>query len=472
MAASPIQAEHLIVLATNDTHSQIEPYENDNLGGILRRRAFFDHMRANNKNVLIVDAGDAVFGNMYYSIFKGEVEYKLLDSLGYDISILGNHDFDNGIDNLAMHYKNTHVTKLSANYDFTGTAMEGVMRPYTIKKYGNKRVGIFGLNINPSGWINPNNYDGMRYLPSSHVADSIARHLKTVEKVDFTIMVSNLGYFSEAMGKPCDTTIAAQSHYIDMIIGGHTHTMIKPNQGEDQVKNADGKLVTIGQNGKYGKYIGVYDIDLDNMTVRYDQVAMNSDWDNQSQYSAMNAWLNKYRVIIKIQELMPVGYLSDYFPSDDDYAAWLLNAQLEIARDVFAIDNVTISIYNRGGIRRDLPQGFLTWSQLTTAFPFKNKIVIAEVDGKKLKEVIENINIKQALAHPYLINQTPETQNIKNIDEKKKYRIVTIDYLANGGSYMTNISDYIIFEDNIANSERLIEYFIKNTIANKIVKTQ
>ena len=148
-AMVPARAEHLIILATNDTHSQIEPNEGDNLGGVFRRRAFFDYMRANNKNVLIVDAGDAVQGTMFYNLFKGEVEYALLDSLGYDISILGNHDFDNGIDELAKHYKNTKVTKLSANYDFTGTAMEGVMKPYVIKEFAGKRIGIFGKDSCP-----------------------------------------------------------------------------------------------------------------------------------------------------------------------------------------------------------------------------------------------------------------------------------------------------------------------------------
>ena len=468
-STTPARAEHLIVIATNDTHSQIEPNASDNLGGVFRRRAFFDYMRANNKNVLIVDAGDAVQGTTLYNLYKGEVEYSLLDSLNYDISILGNHDFDNGIDELAKHYKNTKVTKLSANYDFTGTAMEGVMKPYVIKEFAGKRVGFFGININPEGLINPTDYNGMEFSSCESVADSIAKYLKEIEKVDFTVMLSHIGYESWQNNEDSDCGIASKSHYIDLIIGAYSHTNLSPNDPRTKVKNANGKIVTIGQNGRNGKYIGVYDIDLDNFTVKYDQVAMDTRWDSQAHYPAMNSWLNKYRVNIKCQELMPIGYFSDYFKARDDYANWLINAQLEIAKKYFGIEDVTISIFSSACIRQDLPKGFLTWSRLKTAFPFDNKYVIIEVDGNKLKEIIENINNNNARHNYILINQSPITQDINNIDNKKKYRIITIDYLANGGDFMIPTNDYIIYTDNIRNGERLIDYFISKTIANEIV---
>ena len=92
-----MQAEHLVVLAVNDTHSQIDPAA-DGKGGILRRRAIYDNERRAHKNVLVVHAGDAVQGTNYFSLYGGAVEYAAIDSLGYDMIIMGNHELDNGID--------------------------------------------------------------------------------------------------------------------------------------------------------------------------------------------------------------------------------------------------------------------------------------------------------------------------------------------------------------------------------------
>lgn len=281
-------------------------------------------------------------------------------------------------------------------------------------------------------------------------------------------MVSSIGYFYE-VGEIGDSILAARSHYIDMIIGGHNHINIGPNDPWSQVKDADGNTVTIGQNRKYGEYIGVYDIDLDDLSVKYYQVAMNAKWDEKAQYPAMNSWLNKYRVNVKYQDLMPVGYFSDYFISSKDYADWLINAQLDIAKNVFGIEDVTISFFYLGGIRQDLPKGFITYRHLSKVFPFSNYYVIAEVNGKTLKGIIEKINELNSNFNVIYINPLPITQDVNNIDENSYYRIITIDYLANGGDHMISFHDNIIFTDNLRNGERLIDYFISKTIANEIV---
>ncbi len=113
-------AEKLVILHSNDTHSAIEPNA-DGTGGILQRKAVMDSVRKAEKHVITVDAGDVVQGSLYFKYFRGDVEYPLLNMVGYDIRILGNHEFDNGMEDLAERYKTVKGARLSANYDFSGT---------------------------------------------------------------------------------------------------------------------------------------------------------------------------------------------------------------------------------------------------------------------------------------------------------------------------------------------------------------
>lgn len=100
LSAGMTRAQKITILGTNDTHSQIDPDERGR-SGALQRKAVIDSVRKADKNVLLVDAGDAVQGSLYFKFFKGDVESKLMDMMGYDIRVLGNHEFDNGMEELA-----------------------------------------------------------------------------------------------------------------------------------------------------------------------------------------------------------------------------------------------------------------------------------------------------------------------------------------------------------------------------------
>ena len=93
-------ADKLVILHTNDTHSSIMP-DKEGRGGVLQRKAVIASVRKAEKNVLLIDAGDMVQGSLYFKYFRGDVEYPLFNMTGYDIRILGNHEFDNGMEELA-----------------------------------------------------------------------------------------------------------------------------------------------------------------------------------------------------------------------------------------------------------------------------------------------------------------------------------------------------------------------------------
>ena len=116
-----VQAQPLVIVHTNDTHSQIDPYSykgDVNMGGALRREAAIREIRAENPNMLLLDAGDFSQGTPYFNFFKGYMEVRLMNAMGYDAATLGNHEFDNGCAALAARLKTADFPVVCANYQF------------------------------------------------------------------------------------------------------------------------------------------------------------------------------------------------------------------------------------------------------------------------------------------------------------------------------------------------------------------
>lgn len=224
MAVPVAGSDRLVILHTNDTHSHIDPVEATGRGGVLRRKVLVDSVRAKEPNVLLIDAGDIVQGTLYFHLYKGKVEQKMLNELGYDIQIMGNHEFDNGMESLATMYRNACPQVLSTNYDVSGTPLEPYVSPYAIKEYDGRRIGIFAINLDPKGMIADSNVEGIKLLDWKTAANATAWHLKHNEKVDAVIAVTHIGYAREPDDRTfVDRDLAAASSDIDIIVGGHSH---------------------------------------------------------------------------------------------------------------------------------------------------------------------------------------------------------------------------------------------------------
>lgn len=477
MAIPAIHAEHLVIIAVNDTHSQIDP-ASDGKGGVARRRAIYDMVRSQNPNTVLVHAGDAVQGTLYFSLYKGEVEYSLMDTLGYDMIIMGNHEFDNGMESLAGYYKNVKARKLTANYDVSQTPLDGLFQPYWIKAVGDKRVGFFGINVNPEGLIAESNCEGLRYHFAPDAAEATAKYLKEVQGVDYAIMVSHIGYSSYEPTEPNDTLIIGHSHYIDMVISSHSHTTIKPGSGDDRIANADGKLIPIGQNGKSGKFVATYDLDLETGEVVYNQIPVDDSWDEAaSRYTAMNAWLDHYRQGVDSIMNNPVATSARFMQSSSDAAQnWVSDAAMDIIKDLSGIKNIDCAIMNKGGIRVDMPKGTVTEGVIGSMFPFDNRFVVLEMPGSALIECVKLMAsrggdaVSKELQATYNAKGelTKATIKGKKINPNKTYIVATIDYLANGGDYMDPMkSCKRLFVDNQKYGNHILEYVKKLEAAGK-----
>ena len=477
-----LQAEHLMIIAVNDTHSQIDP-ASDGMGGVARRRAIYDQLRANNPNTVFIHAGDAVQGTLFFSLYRGEVEYALMDTLRYDAIIMGNHEFDNGMEELAAHYHNVDAVKISTNYDVSATPLNGLFQPYWIKAVGDKRIAFIGINVNPEGLIADMNCRGLRYRYAPSVADATARYLKEILGVDYVVMVSHIGYSSYEPTEPNDALIIGQSHYIDLVISSHSHTTIKPGSGMDRVANADGKMIPIGQNGKSGKMVATYDLDLDNGNVVYNHIPVDATWDQAaSRYTAMNEWLDHYRHGVDSIMNNPVATSARFMKNSSNAAQnWVSDAAMLIIKELTGFKNIDCAIMNKGGIRTDMPQGTVTEGVIGSMFPFDNRFVVLEMPGNELIESIKLMcgrggdAVSKELKAVY--NEKGElikaTLKGKKIDPKKTYIVATIDYLANGGDYMTPMTKCNrLFVDTQKYGNHILDYVKKLEAAGKLINAK
>ena len=252
------EIKKITILHTNDMHSRIEPFKSgsyNGFGGMAQRSAIIKEIRERENNVLLFDAGDIFQGTPYFNFFGGELELKLMSEMKYDAAVLGNHDFDNGLIGLKKQLQHATFPFLISNYDFNNTILKDQFKPYKIFTKQNIKIGVFGVGIELDGLVPKELYKETIYLDPIKQSKYYSNKLKNELGCDLVICLSHLGlqYKNE---KISDITLAKESKYIDLIIGGHTHTFLKKPK---IITNSINKKVIINQVGWGGINIGKID---------------------------------------------------------------------------------------------------------------------------------------------------------------------------------------------------------------------
>ncbi|MBK8054521.1 MAG: metallophosphatase [Saprospiraceae bacterium] len=251
----------LTILHTNDVHSRIEPFpmdgsRNQGLGGVAKRSTLINQIRKESNNVLLLDAGDIFQGTPYFNFFGGELEIKLMSEMQYDAATIGNHDFDGGMDGLVKQLPHASFPFINSNYNFSDTVLDQKTIPYKIFKKDGLKIGVFGLGIELFGLVPSSLCKGVVYNDPVESAEKWGEFLKLEKKCDYIICLSHLGYKYQE-NKISDILLAQNTSYIDLIIGGHTHTFMKE---PDRYKNKRGMPVLVNQAGWAGIQLGRIDV--------------------------------------------------------------------------------------------------------------------------------------------------------------------------------------------------------------------
>ncbi|MGN0233823.1 MAG: bifunctional metallophosphatase/5'-nucleotidase [Bacteroidaceae bacterium] len=262
--AATAQQRHLMVVHTSDTHSCVEPISKNfsdtaqaDKGGFMRRATLLNQLRKEHPDLLLFDCGDFSQGSVYYNLYHGEVEVKLMNSMKYDACTIGNHEFDYGLENLSRLISMADFPFVCCNYDFTGTPCEHLVKPYIIIERSGARVGVFGVCPQPDGLITKSNYEPMKYIEPALAAQSVIDLLRNKEHCDVVICLSHLGW---SKGKGYDQDFIAHTTGIDILLGGHTHTYF---EHPEQVSDKTGHKVMVDHMGKNARFIGTMEVTLE-----------------------------------------------------------------------------------------------------------------------------------------------------------------------------------------------------------------
>lgn len=276
----------LTILQTNDTHSRIDPFpldggRNQGLGGIARRATLINRIRRQNPNTLLVDAGDVLQGTPYFNMYKGKIEYETMTRCHYDVSTLGNHEFDNGVDSLAEVLLYANFDIVNCNFDFGDSPLAPGIKTYITRQVGPIKVGITGVGIDFADLVAPKNHEGISFKHPYQPLQSIVTYLRRDLGCSLVVVLSHLGLrYKEP--RPSDEEMAVRVNGVDWIVGGHTHTFMKEPL---EILSKNRHTSRILQVGWAGIYLGKTDFYFDDqklVAVKTDPIQVDAKLDGYS----------------------------------------------------------------------------------------------------------------------------------------------------------------------------------------------
>lgn len=404
------QAEMVLhVLHTNDLHSRIEPinaYDStcdaetlaagECFGGVARVAVKINELRdkitAEGGNVIVLDAGDQYQGSMFYTTYKGKEVVEFMTAIGYDAMAVGNHEFDDGPDGLAVLADGVAFPVMSGNIDLSqSNVLKGKISDTVTLEVGGERIGIVSaLATDTPETASP----GPNVIFMDDI-DSLKGDVQalTDEGVNKIIALTHVGYLR-------DQEIATEVPGIDAVIGGHSHTLLGDMDGAEgpyptMVAGADGAEVPVAQAYAYSKYLGHLVLTFDNngkLTKAEGQPILldNSVPEDEAivaRVKEMAAPIDELRQKVVAEIAAPIdGDRANCRAKECEMGSLVADAMLDRVQD----QGVTIAIANGGGLRASIDQGPVTMGEVYTVLPFQNTLATFQLTGTDVIAALEN----------------------------------------------------------------------------------
>ncbi|RLW68343.1 MAG: hypothetical protein B6D68_03810 [spirochete symbiont of Stewartia floridana] len=372
----------LTILHTNDVHSHLDVDYKERYGA-AKIGYMADKIKAAYDNVLLLDAGDYVMGTVYYSVFEGEADRKVMNLLDYDAMTLGNHEFDYGNPGLMNFISELETPIVGTTIDFSEyPEIDELVDPYIIRDMDGRKVGIIGATVPETTTIS-SPAEGIVFNDVISSVQPIVDELEA-EDVDVIVLLSHNGYIK-------DQEFAAQLDGVDVIVGGHSHTLVQGDDYPTVLRSASDEPVLVVQAGSYNKYLG-------NLTVTFDDAGVATSWWGDPILMAASVPLDEEiadYVAGLSKDLEPLigkvlgtvkTELTTSRVAESSLGNFITDAMLYDVRD----QGVQVALTNGGGIRADVGTGDLTMGKLMEVLPFGNLIATFEIKGSDLRQVFEH----------------------------------------------------------------------------------
>jgi 5'-nucleotidase len=387
----------ITILHTNDMHAHIEPFiqRGKEMGGYARQATLINRFRASDPNPLLLSAGDTFQGTLYFNVYEGLADLAYMNYVGYQAMAIGNHEFDRGPAVLARFASLARFPLLAANLDLSADKdLAPLVKPYAILEVGGERIGVVGavppdlLTISTPG-------------PTIKVKDlgasvQSAIDAVTQQGVDKIIVLSHIGY-------KLDVELAGKLRGVDVIVGGHSHTLLGAVPGLPEpagdyptvLKDLDGNTVLVVQAWDWGKVVG-------RIKVRFDDAGHVAGWDDARpvpidpsipEDPTVEAMVAAFgRPIAAVRDQV-VGHSEKGIATTRVTARHAENPMANVITDSIlaatAKAGSVAAFVNPGGVRAGIEPGPITYGQAVTVQPFNNTLVQFDLTGAELKAVLE-----------------------------------------------------------------------------------
>ena len=479
-------SEKIEILHFNDFHAMMQPFEKavkkdgkdvkdekgktvmaDDGGGIARLVKAIKDRKGDSG--IVAFAGDMLQGSPFSTLFKGTDGFDVMNSF-VDVATLGNHEFDYGQENLKKLLAMTKFPVICANL----TEGEGKLftpKAYIVKEVKGVKIGIFGLVTEETViTTHPNNVTGLTFEKPALAAKRMIETLKNTEKVDVVVALTHLGSDEDAK-------LAQEVDGIDVIIGGHSHTVL-----------SNGRMVKdtlIAQAGYYGRYLGVVTIEVDASSKKFQSasaklIAMEAGLGiDEATKTKVAEYAKKLSDEIKQVVAKATVKLEGEKSLVRNQETNLGNFICDITRDLGKAD---LAVVNGGGIRASIAAGDVTIKDIMTVLPFDNSIVVVEMNGAAIAKMFDKVAAKEAQKGNFLHVSSGSGYTIKDktavdiilagapIDPVKIYRVATSDFLAAGGDGFDEFKSGKTFDTGFMMRDAIIDVIRSKGVINAQVE--
>ncbi|MGF0522638.1 5'-nucleotidase C-terminal domain-containing protein [Agrobacterium pusense] len=409
-AGAALADYELNILHINDFHSRIESInkfdstcsaeeegKNECFGGAARLLTAInqtrDALNAEGKNVLLLNAGDNFQGSLFYTTYKGTVEAEMLNAMKFDAMTVGNHEFDDSEDGLAGFLDKVQFPVVTANVVATAASKIGDrVKPSIVLEVGGQKIGIVGAVANDTAELATPG-------PNITIAEDVAKISEQVQKlkqdgVDKIIALTHVGY-------PRDLEFIAKIPDVDVVVGGHSHTLLSNTDQKAEgpyptlVDNPGGYKVPVVQAGQYSKYLGDLKVVFDDNGVvkesKGDPILIDSSFKPDE---ATLKRIDELKAPIEALKAKVVGTSEGPIEGDrkicrvKECSMGNLVADATLAR--VKDQGVTIAFANSGGLRSSIDGGDVSMGEVLTVLPFQNTVATFQLKGEDIRAALEN----------------------------------------------------------------------------------